>query len=151
MSDERKDFAFTLKFNEKGKKDCIPSDYDCIFVSWKKRGIDIVTKRYEPDSKGICHVHGILNVKANFYWRQLEKGLKGIAWKVDPITDREGWIRYINKQQIKLPFKLFKVNNSHSICVTPTTSDSDQISEDECSSVIAKLTKPLFKKQKLLI
>lgn len=137
MSVKNEDFAFTLKFNEKDKKNCIPSDYDYIFVLWQERGIEVVTKRYERDSRGVCHVHGIISAPPKFYWRQLGKLLKGLAWKIDPITDRQGWIRYINKQNNQIsPVRMFVVNSD--------IVSSDSEIEDATNDVIRKLKSPLW-------
>lgn len=98
------DYAFTIKFTEKTKKDCTPSDYDNILEAWKKRGIKIDTVKYESDSQGRCHAHGICRLPVKFYIKQLTQ--KGLHYKLDSITDRQGWINYINKHQ--QPVRMFK-------------------------------------------
>lgn len=150
------DYAFTLKFTEKAKAKCVPSDYDSVIEAWKKKGIKIEVIKFEPDSKGVCHAHGILSVKKGFYFSKLKQ--VGLHYKIDPITDRQGWINYINKNQTNKPksIKLFTLRSETSASCGPEESPAPEVNAcepegsddegplDDTHYVIRKLKRPIF-------
>lgn len=91
------DYAFTIKYTTADKAKCVPSDYDEVFKRWSNYKVVIQAKYYEPDSKGVCHVHGIVTMHKHMLYKRL--GQPGMHMYMKPITDRDGWIRYIRKHQ----------------------------------------------------
>lgn len=95
-----KDYAFTAKLQ--ATKDCKPSTYiEQVFNIWKaKYLVTVPFVRYEDDSLGKCHAHGILTVPTvNFYLKKLL--MKEFHFKFTEIKDRAGWEKYCNKDQKK--------------------------------------------------
>lgn len=150
------DYAFTLKFTEKTKATCTPSDYMAIIEDWQKRGIKIEVIKYEPDSKGVCHAHGILSAPKRFYFKKLKQ--VGLHYKIDPITDRKGWLTYINKNQADKP-KTIKVISykclfperdgleearKSKVCSTPEMSEDDS-TPDGTEYIIRKLRRNIMR------
>lgn len=90
-------YAFTIKFTS--CPTCKPSDYESLVLDkWKALGAHIVDHVYEPDSKGICHCHGILTLPFNFYRKRL--CIKGVHFRIDELYDEEAWKRYMNKNKV---------------------------------------------------
>lgn len=98
------EFAFTMKFTSKPKS--VPSDYiNGPIKIWQQKGVKFEMYRFESDSKGICHVHGIIILTKNFYRKCLRQ--KGLHFKIDEIYDRKGWMSYVLKNQ-KLKVNLIR-------------------------------------------
>lgn len=94
------EFAITLKFNQ--KPDCVPSDYLSVLEEWKDSyGIVIHENAFEPDNKGICHMHGIIAIPKGFYRKRMQR--YGLHVMIRPIKDRQGWIRYMYKSYRRVP------------------------------------------------
>lgn len=96
-------FSFTAKINVNMNIDIAPSDYDNLFSLWVKMGCIIETKVFEDDTRGKCHVHGIISIPKGMLRKKLM--LNGIHIKMEPIYDKSGWLEYIRKT-VK-PQKLF--------------------------------------------
>lgn len=88
------DWAFTIKFQS--KPDCKPSDYyDVVYKVWEGLGCRIVSQVFETDSKGVCHAHGIVSIPKSFYRKRMK--IEGVHVFIRELTDRAGWIAYMNK------------------------------------------------------
>lgn len=105
------DWAFTIKFHS--KPDAKPSDYfDVVFKVWQSYGCQIVSHVFEPDSKGVCHSHGIVSIPKGFYRKRMK--IEGVHVFVREITDRKGWIAYMNKTKRLKPNSAFGTRPSAS-------------------------------------
>jgi len=117
------DFAFTIKYVTEAMRNCVPSDYDKVFDTWKSHGCVIDTCVYESDSKNVCHSHGIVRIPKGYLRKKLCR--KGLHVKMDKITNRQGWLAYINKHQPK------KVNNQSMFSKVVRSEQSSQQSDGD--------------------
>lgn len=85
-------FAFTVKDNRRDT-----TDYEMLWDSWHKKGCIINCKYPELDVKGRLHFHGIVTIPVKCYRKALCP--KGFHFLLKPISDEEGWISYIKKDQ----------------------------------------------------
>lgn len=106
-----KDWALTIKYHD--KPDAKPSDYMSIFKVWRDcYGVDVYDYVFEPDSKGVCHAHGIISISKKFYRKRLK--IKGVHVFIRELTDRAGWIAYMNKTKRLKPNSAFGTRPSAS-------------------------------------
>lgn len=98
------EYAFTVKYLGKENVEKVPSDYETVWSHWAKFNCNIVEKEFEPDSRGVCHCHGIVIIPKDFY--RIKLHIYGINMRFDPITDRSGWMKYIKKYQNKEKMKI---------------------------------------------
>lgn len=89
-------YTFTCKFVSKNMKNCVPSDYGLVWTWWRKYKIVPLKVRYEQDSKGVCHAHGLVKTPDNFLVKKISK-IPGIHMRFDVCYDVQGWLEYINK------------------------------------------------------
>lgn len=136
------DYAFTIKYVSKDHTHkYLPSDYDTIFIKWMNLGCVVETKYAEEDSKGRCHIHGIVNIPKGFLRKKLCQ--TGLHVKLDKIYERSGWLSYIRKAQAQKP--LFKTT----VVYRDTNDDSEQdtdssIEVPQSEDVMHRITTKLF-------
>lgn len=85
-------FGFTIK--KFGVNTCTQQDYLPVLKVLSSKG-DIVEFVYETDSKQKLHIHGILEVSRQPYFKSLVP--RGFHFKYEEIYDLAGWQRYIHK------------------------------------------------------
>lgn len=85
-------YGFTIKRNDTPNptQEC----YLPILKNLASKGT-IVDYVYETDSKGRLHIHGILEVVKQPYFKSLIP--KGYHFKYEGLYDKSGWERYIHK------------------------------------------------------
>jgi len=97
------EFAITVKFVSKAMRNCTPEDYDKLFDEWRdKYNVIMLSRFFEPDTKGVCHCHGIIHVPNSFYRKNLMQ--KGLHYDMQQIYDRSGWLAYSKKFQNRRMF-----------------------------------------------
>lgn len=126
-------WAITLKYIKKDIE-VAPSTYEPIRQLMITHGIRLEQCYYEPDSKGICHMHGIAYIPKGFLRKKI--CINGFHTKFVEIYDREGWIQYCKKNQKESFEKLFKPVET----ITKTEDDYD----DPRSEPVVILNKRLF-------
>lgn len=89
--------AFT--YHKQCKKNYYPreDDYDVVIHQLKILG-EIFYKTFEVDSKNKIHLHGVLIPRRHYPVCRYK--VKGYNVRVDNIFDLEGWMKYLQKQQI---------------------------------------------------
>lgn len=99
MSSKLISTAFTLKKNVKllDFKKVTEKDYEEVFEQWNEYGV-LITKFYEFDSKGLLHVHGVIDLPKKALYKRLKP--PGFHTLFKPITDLSGWEDYIRKDQV---------------------------------------------------
>lgn len=88
-------FAYTVKIL--GNRGSEPTTYQPFFDKLNKFDITIEEKEHEYDSKGKLHYHGIIHLVKGFYRKRLTT--PGFSVKLEELYDKEGWIKYINKDK----------------------------------------------------
>lgn len=154
-------YAFTFKLNGDSNKDCKPSDYEKIIESLKKKNFKVTLTKYEPDSNGRCHVHGICEVPPKYYFKQITLSVPNLHTHFEQIKDKQGWINYCNKnQKSKRMFKIIRYKvDSHTVpdierngleefteseaCSTPELSE-DESTPDGTEEVLKHIKRNLF-------
>lgn len=98
---EFRTMAFTVKYNtiDELKPEVTEGHYDKFFAKLERNKIKIEYKIFEKDKKGCIHSHGIMVVKKGLYLKKLK--LATYHMKFKDIYDKEGWIKYIDKDQYK--------------------------------------------------
>jgi hypothetical protein len=94
-------YGFTIKLVRRGYT-ASKEDYKETLEEWKVHDPSLIV-RYEDDSRGRCHCHGVIQLPKGFYRKSLAP--KGYTWKLERIYDEKGWHRYINKDQLKTKLK----------------------------------------------
>jgi len=89
-------YAFTYKINNKQ----IPEhqDYSEVLGLLNKKG-QIIDFVYEYDSKHKLHIHGIVELKKNPFFKTMVP--PGVHSRFEVITDIDGWRNYMYKDKIK--------------------------------------------------
>lgn len=90
--------AYTVK-KCKGKT-ARPEDYDEYFKKIDSLGLKIEYKVSELDQYGKLHYHGILYTPRKGFFKQKLR-CHGYSTQYDEIYHRDGWLRYIHKDQIE--------------------------------------------------
>lgn len=127
------EYAFTVKYLGKENVKKVPSDYDPIWAHWAKQECNVIEKEFEPDSLGACHCHGIVAIPKNLFRRNL--CITGVHMKLDPITDKAGWLRYMRKNQCKDKFRI--VNTRSCLAQRPERSERPVREDPRISQFIA--------------
>lgn len=120
------DFAFTVKFLGKENVTKVPSDYDTVWSHWAKHKCIVLEKAFEPDSRGVCHCHGIVTIPKDFYRMKLQ--IMGVNAQFDVLTDKAGWRRYMHKGD-KKTFNKIIIPARHCPAQRPERSER-HVSED---------------------
>lgn len=106
--------AFTVKIL--GQIDAVPSDYEPVFLHWKKRGFKVSKVFWETDSRGLCHGHGTIDVPHHYY--RMKLAVHGFHMHFVPIFDQDGWDKYCVKQLLDKPdtLKVTIIRNPYDTC-----------------------------------
>ncbi len=97
-------YAFTVKVTQQHTPaDVNEKSYTAFFDLLRARGIRVILKQSEYDSKGFLHFHGIIEMKNNFYRKKIRS--KGFHLYLKEIYDLEGWVRYVLKDTKQKFFK----------------------------------------------
>lgn len=105
-------WAFTIK--KLGNASVQPSDYAEIVGRLSSFGY-VDCHYYEKDSLGKFHVHGIINLRKGFFRKHLK--FMGFHLKLVELYDRQGWERYIKKDQVvPIPIPPIKQDLKNEFC-----------------------------------
>lgn len=115
-------WAFTVKVNKTLQAAPTKTEYIPFFDKLTRLGIEVECKYGEKDKRGHLHYHGILRIKKGFYRPRLHT--KGMMVYLKELTDRKGWMKYIQKDQEKkkleeLDEMIEYVHNEHEFSDTP--------------------------------
>ena len=86
-------WAYTIKCL---KPTVTRSEYENIVQRWRDNCI-VEYEVYELDPKGYLHVHGIVRIPKGYYRKKLNT--REFHTYLTEVTNREGWERYIMKDQ----------------------------------------------------
>lgn len=98
-------YAFTVKDNRRET-----TDYSSFFDRLSKFDVEIDCKYKELDSKGKVHYHGIVLIPKGMYRKKLM--MPGLHLKLEELYNREGWMKYITKDQMTPPNTPFRITHS---------------------------------------
>lgn len=92
------DYAFTLRRTMLCKdKRPLEEQYEEHLELFRQSGAEICDHEYE--TKAGLHVHGIMRVPFNFYFKKLR--FRGWNLDVKIMYDEVGWLSYIRKEKLK--------------------------------------------------
>jgi len=95
-------YGFTYKKVKNSGIGTDETDYSPILRKLNSIG-SILDMVYERDSKGIMHVHGLIEFNRCPYFKTLM--FEGFAQKFEEIYDRERWLKYIHKDDLDAKVK----------------------------------------------
>jgi len=107
------DYAFTLR-RTKLCKDTRPLEeqYEEHLEMFRQSGAEIRDHEYE--TKGGLHVHGIMRVPSDYYFKKLR--YRGWNLDVKVIYDEVGWLSYIRKEKLKRHVEVIPIRKNVHFC-----------------------------------
>lgn len=99
-------WAYTVKDNRSET-----TDYNIFFDRCTKFGIVVNSKYAEYGKHNKLHYHGIMKIPKGFYRKKLM--MPGLHLKLKEITDLEGWLEYIKKEQPADDDHCYDENKNH--------------------------------------
>ncbi len=88
-------YGFTIKCNKKGEgEDCLSIEA-AINEVYRARSFEVPVIRFENDSKGKLHAHGVITTIKPLQYTSIRK--KGWHFYHKRVYQDSGWMRYIEK------------------------------------------------------